>query len=192
MSDSTSPIPAPPDSAPTAVDLTAPLPVRRSRLAPNQLVLVVVAIAAAAFLVGLVVGAATPRGDRGTVLAAANVGPDGRTVRFEGGRITFPRGAVDRTVGLVVRSVPIRERLRVSAGSGAVVVDPGDLQAFRFEPTDLTFRRPVEISFDLPRGTRRATVFVRHDEGTVLLRGTVDPIRDVATIRVLDLRFEER
>ena len=93
---------------------------------------------------------------------------------------------------LVVRRSRVPDRLRVLHEDDPIVIEPGKLFAYRFEPVDVVFAEPVAITFRLPDGARNATVFVRRGAEIDHLRGTVDPARGTATIEVRDLDFLDR
>lgn len=137
-----------------------------------------VAVAAAAFLLGIAVATATRSIEREEVIARQSVGPSGGTVRFAGGQISVPDGALSEERTIVV------SRTRVTAATGT------QSYAYGFGPADLTFLAPVELTFRLPRGAGNAVVFVQEDGSVEPLPVRLDPGRGTATATVRDLRFE--
>jgi hypothetical protein len=188
VSDQTSEVPRPVD-APTSPDITLPLPARPAALRPGQVALAFIAIAAASFLLGIAVATSGGRSSGERTVAESDVGPSGGTIRFDGGQLVFPQGAVSRTIHVVVSTSRVDERLRVEAEEQPIIVERGELVAYTFEPRDVTFREPVEITFRLPEDARNGTVFARRGDAIVLLTGTVDPERATATVRVTDFSF---
>ncbi len=188
--DQTTELPRPDEPAPVVAASeahTTQLPIAQRSFATQQIALVFCAVAAASFLLGIAIATSTrPKSDQ-TVVASEDVGPSGKTVRFDGGEVRIPDGAVTRNVRIVVRRSTVTDRIRVE---GAGVVQPGSLVAYSFEPTDLTFREPVEITFRLSGGARNAAVFARRDSTVVLLTGSVDADDGTATAVVSDFRFE--
>lgn len=186
--DQTTELPPPGDQRPDTPEArTVQLPAAEPpAIRPQPVALIFLAVAAASFLVGIAIASATrPQRDE-TVVASDVVGPAGKTIRFVGGHIDVPRGAVTETVRIVVRRSTVNDRIRVES----TLVPPGRLIAYSFEPTDLEFREPVELVFDLPDDARNAAVFARRDSTVVLLSGTVDPDTGTATTLVRDFRFE--
>lgn len=192
MSDQTSELPAPRDAAPSP-DVTAPIPARPAHgLRASQIALVFVAVAAASFLVGIAIATVGDGSGDGDLLVSTDVGPRGRTIRFDGGQLTFPAGAVTTTTRVAVTSARVTDRLRVATDDDPLIIEPGELVAYGFEPTDVTFHEPVEVTFRLPEGARNGAVFVRRGDDIILLTGTIDPVRGTATTRVRDFRFGDR
>jgi hypothetical protein len=189
-SDQTTELPAPGEPRPVVTDAqTITLPAAESAFRPQQIALVFLAVAAAAFLLGIAIATATqPRSDQ-TVVVSEVVGPSGKTIRFDGGEIHIPEGALGETVRIVVRRSAVNDRIRVET-AGDEFVPRGRLFAYSFEPTNVTFREPVELTFRLPDDARNATVFARRNSTVVLLTGTVDINRGTATAVVRDFRFE--
>lgn len=187
--DQTSEIARPRDPSSVTADQTTPIPVPGHRLETPQVALLFVAIAAGALLIGIAVAQITRPGTDETVLAEADVDRAGRTVRFEGGHLLFPPGAVTERIRVVVTSSLVEDRLRVLQEDDPIVVEPGRLVAYRFAPTDVTFAEPVEIVLRLEEGTRNGVLFTRSGDEVVLVQGTIDPARATATVRVRDFRF---
>lgn len=190
MSEQTSEIPPPGDAQLASPEPTAPIAGPPSAaFRPGQVALVFVAVAAAAFLIGILVASVTGPGRTDNVLVETEVGPSGRTIRFAGGQLVFPPGALRERIRIVVASSRVEGRVRVKTEDDPVVVEPGELVAYSFEPSDVTFLKPVEITFRLPRGARNGTVFARRGDEIILLTGTVDPARSTATVRVRSFAF---
>jgi hypothetical protein len=85
------------------------------------------------------------------------------------------------------------DRIRVEgAATDTLRFQPGRVAAYRFAPQDVRFRRPVELTFRLVEGSRNAALFTRRDDTIVLMSGTVDTLREVATTEITDFRFEGR
>lgn len=160
-----------------------------------QVGLIVLAVAAAGFLVGIGVASAVPRSDPDPALVAQTVGPSGGIVRFDGGEIRVPTGALAQERTISVHRTVVDRRVRVDPGGKAepIVFEPGRLVAYRFEPAELTFAEPVEIVFRLPVGADNGTVFARGSQGgIVLLEGSIDADRGTATTIVGDFSFGGR
>jgi hypothetical protein len=191
VSDQTSEIPRPADAGPSA-EPTTPIPVRATALWPGQVFLLFVAVAAGAFLIGIAIAKASHIPNPDEVIAETDIGPAGATVRFAGGHVVFPEGAVAQEIHIVIRRSRIDDRLRVKGSGEPLVVEPGELSAYSFEPSNIAFSRPVEITFRLPEGTRNGSIFARRGREIVVLTGTIDPARATATTRVRNFRFGER
>jgi hypothetical protein len=174
-----------PSSGAPTTQLERPPPTVRG----SQIALIFVAVAAASFLVGLALASGTRSGSTDASIATREIGPAGGTIRFDGGQVRVPEGAVDEVVRFVVRRGTVDDRIRVDAADSPIVFEPGKLTAYRFEPEDVTFRKPVELLFRLPVGARNGTVFARRGTTIVLLSGTVDADRGTATTHVRDFRF---
>jgi hypothetical protein len=145
-------------------------------------------VAAAAFLLGIAFATATTRQLHETTIAHDSIGPSGGTLRFEGGEVVVPPGAVTQQVEFVVRRSTYDDEVTVR-GDKPVVFGPGKLFAYRFEPTDIDFIQPVAITFRLPEGARNGTAFYRRGTQITLLSGTIDPNRGTTTTRVRNFRF---
>jgi hypothetical protein len=158
----------------------------------SRLALIVLAVAAAGFLVGIAVASVVPRSHDEPALVSESVGPSGGVVRFDGGEVRVPSGALaEQTTIAVYRSV-VDRRVRIDPGGKAdpIVFEPGRLVAYRFQPDDITFAQPVQIAFRLPAGAENGTVFARGSRGgIVLLEGQIDADRGTATTVVRDFRF---
>jgi hypothetical protein len=159
--------------------------------ATSQLALIFVAVAAASFLAGIGVASVSRPIPNDPTLAAQDVGPSGGTLRFEGGEIRIPEGALAEVVTVVVHRTVVDRRVTVDAGGGSpLVFEPGRLVAYRLEPSDVTFAKSVEIVFRLPAGASNGTIFTRRsDDRIVLLKGKIDANRGTATTKVGDFRF---
>jgi hypothetical protein len=160
----------------------------------SQLALVVLAVAAGGFLLGIGTASIVPRPDDDGVppLVAQQVGPSGGIVRFDGGEVRVPSGALAGQRTIEVHRFVVDRRVRVDPGGKAdpIVFAPGRLVAYRFEPEDVTFAEPVQIAFRLPAGAENGTVFARGSRGgIVLLEGKIDADRGTATTVVRDFRF---
>jgi hypothetical protein len=154
------------------------------------LALIFCAVAAGAFLVGIGLATATRTTSDETTVAAQTVGPAGGTVRFEGGDLRVPEGAVSEPTRFVVRRSLVRDRVRVRAEDDPIVVEPGRLVAYSFAPVNISFAEPVQITFRLPAGARNGSVFARTGNEIVLLAGTIDQAREAATVDVRDFKFD--
>jgi hypothetical protein len=124
------------------------------------------------------------------VAATETVGPDGGFIRFDGGDLRVPDGAVSEPLRFTVRRSIVTDRVRVRAEGEPIVVQPGQLAAYSFAPGNVTFEVPVELTFRLPPGVRNGTVFARKGNEIILLTGTVDQARGTATIELKDFRFD--
>jgi hypothetical protein len=158
----------------------------------SQLALIVLAVAAGGFLVGIATGSVVPRSDDDPALVSESVGPSGGVVRFDGGEIRVPSGALAEQHTIAVHRSVVDRRVRIEPGGKAetIVFEPGRLVAYRFEPHDVTFSQPVQIAFRLPSGAENGTVFARGSRGgIVLLEGKIDADRGTATTVVRDFRF---
>ena len=171
---------------------TSRIDVPVSRRTP-QLALVVLAVAAGGFLLGIGAASVVPRSDGGVPpLVAQQVGPSGGTVRFDGGEVRIPSGALAEQRTIEVHRSVVDRRVRVEPGGKAdpIVFEPGRLVAYRFEPDDVTFAESVQIAFRLPAGADNGAVFARGSRGgIVLLEGKIDADRETATTVVRDFRF---
>ena len=172
-------------------DATLELPVERQRpaLQHSQLVLVFIAVAAAGFLLGIASATTMRPQPVGAIVAEGDVGADGRTIRFDGGQVSFPKGSVAADLHVVIRRSTNTDRLRVSHEDRPIVIDPGKLFAYRFEPANAVFTKPVELTFRFPDEARNGTVFVRDGDSIRHLTGTIDPARGTATVLVRDFAF---
>ena len=148
------------------------------------------AVAAAAFLAGIAIATTMGEGDPGGVtLAAQRVGPGGGTVRFDGGELRLPPGALASSVRIVVRRTVVPQRVQVRPPNGPVrIFQPRELAAYVFQPQELEFLRPVTLIFRL-REEGGATAFARVGEATILLGGEVDPERRTLAVEISDFRF---
>jgi hypothetical protein len=158
----------------------------------SQLALIVLAVAAGGFLVGIATGSVVPRSDDDPALVSESVGPSGGIVRFDGGEIRVPSGALAEQHTIAVHRSVVDRRVSIEPGGKAdtIVFEPGRLVAYRFEPDDVTFSQPVQIAFRLPSGAENGTVFARGSRGgIVLLEGKIDADRGTATTVVRDFRF---
>ena len=172
---------------------TSPIEIPASRRT-SQLALVALAVAAGGFLLGIGAASIVPRAnDDAPPLIAHQVGPSGGTVRFDGGEVRVPSGALAEQRTIEVHRFVVDRRVRVEPGGKAdpIVFEAGRLVAYRFEPQDITFAEPVQIAFRLPAGAENGTVFARGSRGggIVLLEGTIDADRGTATTVVRDFRF---
>jgi hypothetical protein len=170
---------------------TAAFPVVGSTLpSPSVLALGFLALAAGAFLVGIAVASTMQPEPAGSVVAAQQVGPSGGTVRFAGGELRIPSGALASRTKIVVRRTIVGQRVQVRPPRGAIVVfEPGKLVAYGFEPEDVRFRQPAMIIFRLSERASDGAVFARLEDTTLLLGGDFDPDRGTVSIEVRDLRF---
>jgi hypothetical protein len=157
---------------------------------PVYLALIFCAVAAGAFLIGIGLATATRTTSDESTVAAQTVGPAGGTVRFEGGELRVPEGAVSEPTRFVVRRSLVRDRVRVRADADPIVVEPGRLIAYSFAPVDITFTKKVRITFRLPSGARNGSAFARTGNEIVLLAGTIDQARETATVEVRDFKFD--
>jgi hypothetical protein len=158
----------------------------------SQLALIVLAVAAGGFLVGIATASVVPRSQDDPALVSQSVGPSGGIVRFDGGEVRVPSGALAEQRTIAVHRSVVDRRVRIDPGGKAdpIVYEPGRLVAYRFEPDDITFAQPVQIAFRLPAGAENGTVFARGSRGgIVLLKGNVDADRGTATTFVRDFRF---
>ena len=166
------------------------IPLRR-RTSP--IALIVLAVAAGGFLVGIAAAAVVPRSDDDTQpLAVQQIGPSGGTLRFDGGEVRIPSGALVEQRTIEVHRSVVDRRVRVDPGGKAdpIVFEPGRLLAYRFEPDDVEVAEPVQIAFRLPAGAENGTIFARSSHGgIVLLEGKIDADRGTATTIVRDFRF---
>ena len=189
--DETRELDAPPTAPVATSDETTYLRSQPSSFGPSQLALTFLAVSLATFLVGIALGVGTRQKADETVIASASIGSRGGTVRFQGGEVRFPRRAVERKIRVIIRRSVVSDRIRVE-GSEQLVFQPGRLVAYRFEPSDVTFQRDVELTFRLPEGAENGTVFARRESTVVLLSGSVDVERGTATTKVRDFRFRSR
>jgi hypothetical protein len=159
----------------------------------TQLGLVVLAVAAGGFLLGIATATVVPRSDdEPQPLVAEQIGPSGGTLRFDGGEVRIPAGALAGQETIEVHRSVVDRRVRVDPGgkSDPIVFEPGRLLAYRFAPDDVTFDEPVQVAFRLPAGAENGTIFARSSRGgIVLLAGKIDADRGTATTIVRDFRF---
>jgi hypothetical protein len=157
---------------------------------PTLLALTFLAVAAAAFLVGIAMASTLPREPVGSLLASERAGPAGKTIRFDGGEIRIPPGALASPTRIIVRQTVVPERVQVRPPGGVVqVFDPGELIAYVFEPTSVEFLRPVTLILRLRDRSGGAATFARVGDATLLLSGKVDADRGTVAIDVSDFRF---
>jgi hypothetical protein len=158
---------------------------------PKIIALTFLAVAAGAFLIGIVVASTIRESPPGTLLASEQVGPSGGAVRFSGGEIRVPPGALGSPKRLVVRRTVVAERIQVRLpGRPVQVFDPGELVAYIFEPRELEFLRPVTIVFRLRSEAGDATAFARVGTATLLLSGGIDTTRGIVAVEVSDFSFD--
>jgi hypothetical protein len=177
---------------PHGAETTVTFGTRGPNVRPTYLALLFCAVAAAGFLIGIAVAAASrPEAPAiGVVDAEQIVGPSGGTIRFADGQVEIPPDALAQPTRIVVRRSSFTDRVRVLPPAGSPeVFEPGGLSAYSFEPANVVFHRPVQIVFRLPAGDRNGTAFARSGNDIVILGGTVDPDRETVTIAVRDLRF---
>lgn len=173
-------------SAPTAVLPSTVDQQSRSRI----VALTFLVVAAGAFLVGIAIATTVHEAPPGVVIASQNAGPSGATIRFDGGEILIPAGAVSSPARIVVRRTVVPERVQVRPPGGRVkVFAPRELVAYIFEPKEIEFLRPVTLIFRLEESPGGATAFARVGRATLLLSGTVDAERQTMTIETSDFRF---
>lgn len=173
---------------------TASIPlVEESRSArPAVVALTFLFVAAAAFLVGITAASAIKEEPPGTVLASQRVGPSGGTVRFSGGELRFPAGAVASSTQITVRRTVVNQRVQVRPpGRRVRIFDPGELVSYIFEPRDADFLRPVTLVFRLRETEGDATAFARVGDAMLFLSGGgIDTERGVVAVEVSDFRFD--
>jgi hypothetical protein len=157
---------------------------------PSLLALTFLAVAAAAFLVGIAIASALPTKPVGALLASERAGPAGATIRFDGGELRIPAGALEAPTRIAVRQTVVPERVQVRPPGGLVqVFDPGELVAFVFEPSDVRFQRPATLILRLRDRSGGAATFVRAGGTTLLLTGAVDADRGTVSVQISDFRF---
>jgi hypothetical protein len=164
----------------TPIGVTPDTPGRVTARAPraSAFALAFVAVAAASFLLGVGLATATHPAEEDVEIAHQRVGPSGGTVRFAGGEIHIPDGALSEELTIVV------SRTRAAG--------PTDTSSYtyRFGPADVTFLEPVELTFSLPHRALNAVVFVLEDGSVEPLPARLDADRGTATTAVRDFRFE--
>lgn len=180
---------APPKDASATVAL--PEISEQSAARSSVLALTFLVVAAGAFLIGIAAAALSRADPEGAIVASQRVGQAGGTVRFQGGEIRIPSGALSTPQRIVVRRTVVDDRVRVRPpGRAFQVYDPGELVAYVFEPADLEFIRPVTILFRLGARDGDAATFARVRETTLLLGGEVDAARRTVTVQVPNFRFD--
>lgn len=148
------------------------------------------AVAAGAFLIGIAAAALVRDEPAGLVAASQRAGPAGATIRFQGGEVRIPSGALANTTRIVVRRTVVAERVRVRPPGGTFqIYNPGELVAYVFEPAELDFLRPVTLIFRLSERDGDAATFARVGDATLLLGGKVDRARGTVAVEVSDFRF---
>lgn len=148
------------------------------------------AVAAAAFLVGIAVASTVRENPPGVVVVSQRAGPSGATIRFAGGEIRVPPGALGAPTRIVVRRTVVTRRVRVRPPSGSVrVYDPGELVAYIFEPRNITFLRPVTLIYRLRTDAGGGVAFARLGNATLLLSGDYDSERGTLSVAISDFRF---
>lgn len=148
------------------------------------------AVAAAAFLIGIAIASTVRETPPGAVTASQRAGPSGATIRFDGGEIRIPPGALSTPTRIVVRRTVVSRRVRVRPPNGTVrIYDPGELVAYIFEPRDLTFLRPATLIYRLRTDAGGGVAFARVGSATLLLGGDYDAERGTLSFDVSDFRF---
>ena len=157
----------------------------------SVLALTFLVVAAGAFLIGIAVASLSRAKPEGAIVASQRVGQAGATVRFQGGELRIPSGALGKPERIVVRRTVVDDRVRVRPpGRAFQVYDPGELVAYVFEPSDLEFIRPVTILFRLGARDGDAATFARVRGTTLLLGGEVDAERGTVAVQVSNFRFD--
>lgn len=95
------------------------------------------------------------------VIARGRVMPQGGGLTFDnGGRISIPPGALAEPATITVRRVRIDRRVQLDREDGPpITYERGELSAYAFEPSDLTFLRDVTI--ELPAADGGALLIAR-------------------------------
>jgi hypothetical protein len=188
--DPTAEIGTPASAVPTP---TASIPtVEERQTRPAVVALTFLVVAAAAFLAGITAASTIKEDPPGAILASQRVGPSGATVRFSGGEIRVPAGAVASSANITVRRTVVGQRVQVRPpGRRVQIFDPGELVAYVFEPEDADFLRPVTLVFRLRDTAGDATAFARVGNATLFLSGGgIDTERGVVAVEVSDFRFD--
>ncbi len=88
------------------------------------------------------------------VIASGRVTPDGGGLTFDnGGRISFPPGALSTAATITVRRVRIDRRVQLDReGEAPITYERGELAAYAFEPSDQTFLKDITIELPAPNG----------------------------------------
>ena len=171
--------------APTTV-----LPPPSASTRSSVVALAFLAVAAAAFLIGIAIASTIRTTPTGIVVASQRAGPGGATVRFDGGEIRIPPGALGAPTRIVVRRTVVTERVRVRPPNGSVrVYNPRELVAYVFEPRNIEFLRPITLIFRIKDEAGGATSFARVGNATLLLGGEYDPDRRTLAVEASDFRF---
>jgi hypothetical protein len=173
-------------AAPTAVfPSPADTPVR-----PRIVTLTFLAVAAAAFLIGIAIATTMRDASTGVVVASQRAAPSGGTIRFDGGELRIPAGALASPTRIVIRRTVVPDRVQVRPPRGPVqIFQPRELVAYIFEPADVDFLRPVTLMFRLRDQSGGGTAFARVGEATLLLGGVVDDERRTLSVEISDFRF---
>lgn len=171
-------------------EATVQMPAASGRLHPG-IWIVFVAVAFVAFIAGAVAAAATRTEDDGRVVAQAEIGPGGGTLRFGSvGQLRIPPRSLTGRHRFTVRRTVIGERLRVHAPEGTLhVFEPNELAAYSFAPRDVTFARPASVVLPLEEPERNGAAFAAANGTVLFLDGTVDPDAGTVTVEISDLRF---
>jgi hypothetical protein len=141
----------------------APAPVRRVR--PVRRFFVSAATGLVVVLIMRIVLAAAGGEETGELVAQLPVGPDGAKTTFDdGGKISIPKGALEKKETITIRRNTVRERIRAVGPDGAsIIVPPGTQVVYVFGPTNLVFLRPVTIVLPAPPPPATGLIFVAAD-----------------------------
>ncbi|MEX0874947.1 MAG: hypothetical protein WD646_03560 [Actinomycetota bacterium] len=139
-------------------DIQAPPPTQRLSMPPDRrarwLGLVGIALIFVALLGGGYFGYANANDERDVVVRGRVTSAGGGLTFDDGGRIEIPPGALTEPTTITVRRVRIDRPVRLSRGDGQppITYGRGELSAYSFEPSDLTFRQQITIALPARNG----------------------------------------
>ena len=143
-----------------------------------------------AFVVGGALGYSQREGSDEGVIAKALVATNGGVLDFAGsGKLEVPQNALPTATAIAVRKVTNDNRIRLGgeADPSSAVYEPGELEMYAFEPSDLRFQQPVTIT--LPRPPEGTALLIDTPDGARVVG--IDPEGTTVTFETDSFAFED-